>query len=223
MDELPRMTCPACGYDLRTLSSGPCPECGREFDPADPRTYIGPLPDWLPDHDRESVAALNWFAASVALVALVGDAVVVPTDLACGALLLIPAVSAAVGSSLVRAVAGALLLRRRGASAVEQLRLAFGRLRGAVAAFIISLLVVYPGGVWLRVWLSTPWLVPAARAASNAGPGTCDAESRWLGLIPMYSINSDGGGALVYVRRGNSLWAIRCDVKGWPVGWWSRP
>ncbi len=98
----------------------------------------------------------------------------------------------------------------------------FRRLRGAVAVVVLSFLVIYPGGVWLRIWLSTPWLAPAARAASNAGPGTCDPESRWLGLIPVYSINSDGGGALVYCRHGGSLWTVVCDARGWPIAWRER-
>lgn len=32
--------CTRCHYDLRDLPAGPCPECGRDFDPADERTYI---------------------------------------------------------------------------------------------------------------------------------------------------------------------------------------
>jgi hypothetical protein len=35
----PVPTCPACNYSLINLPAGPCPECGRPFDPADP-----PLP-----------------------------------------------------------------------------------------------------------------------------------------------------------------------------------
>lgn len=32
-------SCIRCGYPLRGLSSARCPECGREFDPADPKTF----------------------------------------------------------------------------------------------------------------------------------------------------------------------------------------
>jgi hypothetical protein len=35
------MRCPDCGYDLRGLPSGQCPECGRAFDPSDPASYLG--------------------------------------------------------------------------------------------------------------------------------------------------------------------------------------
>ena len=35
--------CAACCYDLRELPAGPCPECGRPFDPAQPDTFITTL------------------------------------------------------------------------------------------------------------------------------------------------------------------------------------
>lgn len=38
------MNCLGCGYELEGLPAGPCPECGRAFDPADERTYT--LPRW---------------------------------------------------------------------------------------------------------------------------------------------------------------------------------
>lgn len=31
--------CLGCGYSLRGISTANCPECGRTFDPGDPRTY----------------------------------------------------------------------------------------------------------------------------------------------------------------------------------------
>ena len=34
------MHCLDCGYDLRGLPKNRCPECGREFDPEDCRTYV---------------------------------------------------------------------------------------------------------------------------------------------------------------------------------------
>lgn len=38
----PDATCLGCGYSLRALTLARCPECGREFDPASPRTYRRP-------------------------------------------------------------------------------------------------------------------------------------------------------------------------------------
>ena len=34
------MRCKACGYDLRSLPERRCPECGRRFDPGNPRTFL---------------------------------------------------------------------------------------------------------------------------------------------------------------------------------------
>ena len=41
------MRCLTCDYDLRGLSENRCPECGREFDPADATTFkeCQPAPD----------------------------------------------------------------------------------------------------------------------------------------------------------------------------------
>ena len=36
-----RMLCSTCFYDLRSVSSGTCPECGRHFVADDPRTFTG--------------------------------------------------------------------------------------------------------------------------------------------------------------------------------------
>ena len=48
--------CAACGYALNGLSAGRCPECGRPFDPASPRTYFA---DWAAaDRRRLGTAAL---------------------------------------------------------------------------------------------------------------------------------------------------------------------
>ncbi len=33
------MRCLSCKYDLKHLTVNRCPECGREFDPADARTF----------------------------------------------------------------------------------------------------------------------------------------------------------------------------------------
>ena len=37
--------CLTCGYDLRSLAGPHCPECGREFDPADDTPYRRPRYD----------------------------------------------------------------------------------------------------------------------------------------------------------------------------------
>ena len=44
--------CPRCHYNLRGLAEPRCPECGRGFDPSDPRTY-----SFTPRSDRLRKAA----------------------------------------------------------------------------------------------------------------------------------------------------------------------
>jgi hypothetical protein len=38
--------CFHCGYDLRSLTTNICPECGNRFDPKDPATYVHPAFAW---------------------------------------------------------------------------------------------------------------------------------------------------------------------------------
>ena len=68
--------CLGCGYSLRTLGSGRCPECGRMFDPSDPRTMdmgvwnsrllralVGPLQGWIRRAVVLSSIAILWGSA----------------------------------------------------------------------------------------------------------------------------------------------------------------
>ena len=41
-----RMCCLSCGYTLNHLCRSICPECGRPFDPQEPRTYHRPHESW---------------------------------------------------------------------------------------------------------------------------------------------------------------------------------
>ncbi len=63
----PRMFCSKCGYALVYLERNRCPECGRDFDPRNRRSYLGtphrPLWKWL----RRVVLALC--VASIILIA----------------------------------------------------------------------------------------------------------------------------------------------------------
>lgn len=58
------MRCPGCGYILRGLGKGPCPECGRAFDPDDPATLV--RTPWISRRRRKRIltaatgAALLW-------------------------------------------------------------------------------------------------------------------------------------------------------------------
>ena len=54
------MYCRSCRYGLAGLSMGPCPECGRPFSPADPRT-------WSPHRHRSLFQGLIGLGLSVVL------------------------------------------------------------------------------------------------------------------------------------------------------------
>lgn len=60
----PGMFCRVCGYALVGLSENRCPECGRAFDPADPRTFRYP---------RRPPAWVRWLAARRKYVPLVAS------------------------------------------------------------------------------------------------------------------------------------------------------
>ena len=58
--------CLGCGYFLRNLPTQTCPECGRPFDPADPRTMsLGhPLRPW----QRWLLRPIGWPMIALALL-----------------------------------------------------------------------------------------------------------------------------------------------------------
>jgi len=50
--------CVGCDYLLRGLSQNRCPECGREFDPGNPKTFVvGPRLGWL---GKQLLAGVRW-------------------------------------------------------------------------------------------------------------------------------------------------------------------
>src|SRR5262245_52788825 len=53
------MFCRACGYELRGLGAGACPECGRGFDPADTASFLG---DEELKRQRRRRAWIGWAA-----------------------------------------------------------------------------------------------------------------------------------------------------------------
>lgn len=64
------MWCAACRYPLTKLADARrCPECGRHFDPGDPRTYLpAPAPQWVTDRlNRTTRHTDRWRAVSLGL------------------------------------------------------------------------------------------------------------------------------------------------------------
>lgn len=60
--EQPGRYCRDCGYDLAQLPSGPCPECGRRFDPTRPATFLA--------RPSSSTTGLRWTIGLLALAAI---------------------------------------------------------------------------------------------------------------------------------------------------------
>ncbi len=50
LDRVAKAQCLECGYRLCNLPTNRCPECGRWFDPADPRTMN--IPGWRPPKEK---------------------------------------------------------------------------------------------------------------------------------------------------------------------------
>ena len=64
--------CLDCGYALHGLPTPRCPECGREFDPLDPKTMnmgreLSELAKWVLGPVRWPVALMSWGAIVIAL------------------------------------------------------------------------------------------------------------------------------------------------------------
>ncbi|HZW09446.1 MAG TPA: hypothetical protein VFF69_06040 [Phycisphaerales bacterium] len=64
------MRCLTCAYDLSASPAGPCPECGRAFEPADPLTYRSPETDRRSAR-RNTIAICGLSLAPLAFFALV--------------------------------------------------------------------------------------------------------------------------------------------------------
>jgi hypothetical protein len=62
----PTMHCLECGYPLDGLLEHRCPECGRKFDPADPRTFADQR--WVKPSNRSGYTALAASCLGLALV-----------------------------------------------------------------------------------------------------------------------------------------------------------
>jgi hypothetical protein len=63
----PNAHCIGCGYPLRALPEPRCPECGREFDPGDPRTFLPNRP--LNAMERVIASPPGWIMVAAAVAA----------------------------------------------------------------------------------------------------------------------------------------------------------
>jgi hypothetical protein len=207
------MRCLNCRYDVRGLAAARCPECGRAFDPADATTFAGPLPAWIARRYRRSGRVVCWIPVVCAAAGLLNDAIERDEGIL---MFLFFVASCAVTVTLFRVWLLLTVHRRLGRPDRDVRRRAARRLGTAVLGLVFTVFAAGGGGLVLRIIVSTPWIVPAARAAIQGGPGTCDPDSRWLGLLHVYSINSDGRDAVVWIRERGRTWTFSCSTSGWP-------
>lgn len=63
--------CRSCNYDLNGLSEHRCPECGREFDPENPKSFAN-TPDW---HFRRKLKFVGICSVVLAVLYVVGSGI----------------------------------------------------------------------------------------------------------------------------------------------------
>ncbi len=142
----PVMRCCGCSYDLAHLPDPRCPECGREFDPTDPRSYLSkPI-----NGKRWLIISVIAFcgAASGPLLAWFSDLGWVPIGVPIDAGVIVAFHGGWITSFVVASRVGTLL--RRGPAWVEHplaLRGAFALAMIVVAAFVVFVV----GGLFIRL------------------------------------------------------------------------
>jgi hypothetical protein len=202
--------CLQCGYSLRGLPEPRCPECGRAFDPADPRTF-GPRSStrWFQGWDAPppqwqayvlalfSILPIVYFSSPVRLAAawprhrsfgesvLLLASVLLPTVLGLG--------------YCIRVIA---ILDSRRRSGVPPSGLSRGGWRQwVVTPVCILLLAAAPPMTcfwpcYLRFHLSRPALEREAKACLEGSPRL--KEGRWIGLYYVKRTAARGSGAAVF-------------------------
>lgn len=124
--------CLDCAYSLIGLPENRCPECGREFDPADPRTFLKQLPGTWTKRLGEAVCDLEgasaWVFAAMVAAAIIASAV--------GELFPLAYLPVLVGVMYLPLVCTALLFRLAGVCPVSGTRLARGPILCVIAATV---------------------------------------------------------------------------------------
>jgi len=235
--------CLRCGYLLRGLPERRCPECGTEFDPAEPETYADPArPKGRRGLEPLGPPSLIVVGAACAFAAVVGG-------LRCtvqgafgfysalgelGCLILVPAaILFAPGLVYLHRLRSRRALRRAGRL---DLLVAFDRhiLRWRVftVAMILTYLgLVYPWPVALRFCVSWPWLSRQADAyltdrSFRNDPqrvGLWDVrfmQGRGQGFV-WFDLDSSRSGRFGLIRYDKSPSAVWLGMRRWRI--WIAP
>lgn len=190
----PSALCGGCNYPLRGLAEPRCPECGRGFDPNDPRTMnLGrpttALARWALAPPGRPLAGLALFAAAFTLAAtsVPGSYVLVLLSAVllwcvCGAWWLLRVLTAVVVD---------LIYRRRAQ------RSAGGLWRWGVAPALVALTVAavklgLPARAAYR--LSRPAMDRLAARTMAAPPGTRWPGRQWVGVFPARDVERTAAG-----------------------------
>ena len=208
-----------------------CPECGRPFDPDDPRTYrIGPLPEWVTRWDGPpsrvmlgltiGLACLNLFVLSEpggAMIALLASVVL------CGGMPLVLILVILI-NYLTHAIATFIACR------IER---RLGHKRGSRRVwrwfvFPVCVLLVYAGfptrwPLRLRFWLSRPSFERVIERALAGQPPPSGAQFVGLFYFVDVSVAANGDawfyegqfGPGILKQQGNAGWPPDRIAKDW--------
>jgi hypothetical protein len=203
--------CLGCGYPLRGLSQAVCPECGRAFDPEDPKSFRdrGVRPRWPSFAD----APPNWqliVLAGLTLMYLYWSSQPggLSAALSFGACLVVPfglAILATLAIDFVGRVLAVRASRRR--AALDRVRpRRKGWWRWAVLPVCLAMVVSAAELSWplrVRFHLSKPSFVQAVQQIeAGIDPGSLPKR---IGLFPVTYIHLYEDGA-IFFRTGSSGW-----------------
>lgn len=189
--------CLKCGYSLTGLTEPRCPECGREFDPLDPRSFqIGPLNRL----QRAALAAPGriFNGAAVATAILTCAAAAPPGGYFLLILIVVKAWIVLAAVWVVRSILRGIAASRANAtlSKADARRWAF-----APTAFLATiLLVVLSAPFWFTYWVSRPFMDSVAQQSRSEMP-----NAPMIGLYPVARIERIEGGIRFRIWGGGFL------------------
>jgi hypothetical protein len=209
-----RAACLGCTYPLPGLTEPRCPECGREFDPDDPKTmYVGRVPDRLtwaliqPPGWLMHTAVVIWAALHLAAFSIPRTFF----DLL------------AAGVVYGAAIAGLWLFRIL--EAFKYGTLSFKkpaiRRRWLTAPAIVAVTILL---CWVQVplyigfWLSESAMNRTARQVMSLPKTPAYGPAGWIGLYPVYAPRRTEGGMVFFIREVSHLNLHACPGCGRSCG-----
>jgi len=193
--------CWGCGYSLRGLGENRCPECGRGFEPGEPRSYRlpGRAPAWVAWMAKAPGRVLISVYAVWAASALIASSETTNS----GMLAIAVGVSAfLIGLTWVLHAVFALVSHRAYRLCSTEFRrdwhrwFAFPMIVGAVIAIAYARIPLDA-----RFLISLPWFDDLADRATSENAATLGG--RWVGLFYVYDISVEENGVYFNVFSGS--------------------